>query len=116
MMPADSYSRRVLVLDGVPETAEVLQAVLQPRGIQVMRESSRSSDFGGTDVDLVVVHRGESADEPRCLDLPRTVPQIVVDCGLGQDDAPGYATRLSSPFQYGDLVREIELLLGGERA
>lgn len=106
MMPGDNYSRHVLVLSGVPETVEVLQAVLEPQGIRVSEVRSPEK-YESLACDLVVVHDGEYSHYSSALELPLHVPRIYVDC-TAQEAIPA---DFCSPFHYGDLLIRIQELL-----
>ena len=99
--------QRILVVDGLTETTEVLKAVFEPLGHSVYRV--RQAQLTASDSlrpDLVVWHADESADEcPR----PRfaNVPQIVI--GKARLNAPAISTQqFAQPFQYVELLEAIE--------
>lgn len=94
--------QRVLVVDGLPETAEVLRTVLEPRGTRVdhLREGEPRGQLGGKPR-LVVVHP-ESDDLGVWNDVPRVVVGAVESSDGGA--VPGL-------FQYRDLVRAIDAAL-----
>lgn len=97
--------RRVVVVDGLPETQDVLQAVLQPRGIDVIRcRSHRLADWETSPQppELLVVH-GEEQSTPGLGDVPRIV--------IGTMQTPDDGSVLSHPFHYRDLLSAIDRLL-----
>lgn len=138
--------QRVLVVDGLAETEEVLRAVLEPRGCQVEsvrgRHTSRTvTDSGKTVLVLHEDHRaprqavsndaapGESTDwnaseeweaAPRVVIGKASWPRrrLLSEAGLsGAAGAGGTGNRyLSQPFQYGELVQAIEELLATDPA
>jgi hypothetical protein len=96
---------RVLVVDGVSDTEEVLRAVLAPRGVDVCRLSGTHLDARPS---LVVIDSdlSDSTDDQSWAG----VPKIIL----------GRATRIDAddrhvfprPFHYADLVRAIEQVIG----
>jgi CheY-like chemotaxis protein len=112
----------VLVVDSKPDTAEVLQAVFEPQGVEVCRVR-RWCDTTATTLEVVpsvVVwdadgHHAETApDENLWSQIPRIIigklhaPRVA-------EPANGNAPRtqfLNKPFKYADLMRAIESLMG----
>lgn len=109
--------QRVLVVDGMHEIQEVLQAVLAPRGLRVDWVRSH-----------VQQHASEAADQPDILvidaeALPinrpgetrhwNNVPQVILGADEDSETADDNAqhTYLSKPFQFPELIRAIENLL-----
>jgi hypothetical protein len=95
---------RVLVVDGVSDTEEVLRAVLAPRGIDVRRPSQSRTDLPPT---LVVID-DESSDataESSWVGVPKIVLGRV--SRIDADDRH----VLPKPFRYADLIRAIELVI-----
>lgn len=113
-----SDGRRVLVVDGLTETEEVLKAVLEPRGWQVdrVRRHARTSDSPSRPKPhLVVLH---AHDDSSCAEPDgnwSSVPQIVIG-SMQLDDDPSEQTGdcryFRNPFQYGELIQAIEQMLG----
>jgi hypothetical protein len=108
-------TKRVLVVDGLSETEEVLRAVLEPRGLSVDRIRSAATEELATErrPSVMVLHIDE---EPAPTSAPpgwQNVPRILIGAAkLGDGDAA--TTRehyLEQPFQYGELIRTIERLL-----
>ena len=102
---------RVLVVDGIAETAEVLRAVLEPRGLQVERiRGHRLPDVENRRSPSVVVLHEESS--PAAGSWPG-VPRVVIGSyEPGTDDPGGNGLRrLPGPFQYPELIAAIEDLL-----
>lgn len=104
---------RVLVVDGLPETQVVLDAVFQPRGVVVDRVcAGHPLPNPASEQPHVVVLHDESEpdsgtswnDVPRVFIGRRNVPSVGGRTDRGGADLP-------SMFDYGDLVRTIESLL-----
>jgi len=122
-----SNRERILVVDDISDTADVLQAVLEPRGVTV----NRISRWHGPDSPLenrpaVVVVDAESHAS---LKPPEGgnwdgVPQIIIGT-MRVNDAAGNADStakalaepdspcryLQKPFQFAELVQAIEALI-----
>jgi hypothetical protein len=99
--------RRVVVLGGLPETADVLKAVLEPRGWEVARlRGDRPATLEPPN--LVVLH---SDDEPRnpWVDVPTVIIGTAEfpDRTDSSDDRP----FLAHPFQYAELIQAVDRLL-----
>ncbi len=122
-----SNRERVLVVDGVADTAEVLQAVLEPRGVTVNRVSRWGQAELPTleDRPAVVVYDAESLADggsPSDQDL-HGVPQIIIGTmrvansvdkvdSNGNAAAPHSSRRyLQKPFHFAELVQAIEALI-----
>jgi hypothetical protein len=90
--------QRILVVEGLTETAQVLKTVLEPRGTRV--DHLRNGDDPGSKPSLLVVH-SESIGHHLWDDVPR----IVI--GAAVESADDGHQRLPSLFQYGDLLRAI---------
>ena len=114
---------RVLVVDDLTETTDVLRAVLEPRGMTVERAPRTAAEGPGPRAapPAVIVVDAESA---ACRGLstaswPR-VPKVVVGTfpaarlDGATDDGAGLR-QLSKPFHYAELLRAIESLIA-ERA
>ena len=109
-------SPRVLVIDGQPETEEVLKAVLEPRGYQIDLQSRMTSE---KDVNLqqkphlVVLHEEPSTisckrQQHSFQDVPRVIIGSISNSNYSDQSAE---QRLSQPFQYSELIQAIERLL-----
>ena len=116
-------SQRVLVVDGVSDTGEVLKAVLEPRGWQVDRVR-RMDQFGEAtraerpDVMIVDV---ETTTGPELSDRELAeVPRVIIGSlrVTSPDDEPGSPSRqyLTKPFHYAELLRAIDELLAQPKA
>jgi CheY-like chemotaxis protein len=110
-------TKRVLVVDGLSETEEVLRAVLEPRGLSVDRIRSAATEelAAKRRPSVMVLHVDE---EPLPNSAPpgwQNVPRILIGAAKFSDGDAGAATAsehyLEQPFQYGELIRTIERLL-----
>jgi predicted SPOUT superfamily RNA methylase MTH1 len=103
----------VLVYDDAIETSEVLAAVYQPRGFEVRRLSSQCksaehSDYGGAVV-VLSSREGEPSRQPKST--RKVLIGRVVDQASGCEERGVAACRLSSLFDYRELVSAIDRLL-----
>lgn len=113
--------QRVVVVDGVPETAAVLREVFAPRGHRVDRV--RAFDLPEPtrrDAGSVLVVHDDGASESQRRHKYGTAPRVVI--GSLTTETPtatnGDERRLSQPFHYAELIRAVESLLrdeGGRR-
>ena len=110
--------QRLVVVDGVPETVQVLRAVFEPRGHQVDRvrafEFARLAD----EPDGVLVLHDDGARPPATSN--GRVPRVIIGsiaAAAESDRLPDAGPRLSQPFHYAELIRAVESLLaeGPER-
>ncbi|MEX0703413.1 MAG: hypothetical protein WD069_15060 [Planctomycetales bacterium] len=104
--------RRVLVVDGLDETEQVLKAVLEPRGLRVdrVRAAAPSRIASREPPHLLVLHEdGAGSIAPKWRDVPR----IVIGRIRERSGRPSDAARhdLPHPFEYGELIAAIERLL-----
>ncbi len=106
--------QRVLVVNGQPETEEVLKVVLEPRGFKIDRVSHQAAiDDLPQKPRLIVLHE-ESPSQPQAVsnrsyhDVPRV---IIGSMFTPQSNAKSGEKRLSQPFQYGELIQMIDHLL-----
>ena len=111
-------SQRVLVVDGLTETEQVLKAVLEPRGLQVNRIRSAGKGNALQDdrpPDVVVFHADETS--PNATDaVPwQNVPRVIIGTAhLPAEDGHAGNSKdrhLRNPFQYAELIQAIEGLL-----
>jgi CheY-like chemotaxis protein len=108
-------TKRVLVVDGLSETEEVLRAVLEPRGLSVDRIRSAATEqlAAKRRPSVMVLHVDE---EPAPATAPagwQNVPRILIGAAKldeGCEAAVG-EYHLEQPFHYGELIRTIERLL-----
>lgn len=118
-----SEGHRVLVVDGLAETEQVLKAVLEPRGVQVNRiRRHQAADSTDRDTDdnprLLVLHD----DSPSVGDASDTrwqqVPRVIIGSTTmpENDAASGGSHYLPHPFQYGELIQAIDRLLADSPA
>jgi CheY-like chemotaxis protein len=112
---------RVLVVDGVADTAEVLQAVLEPRGLIVNRVSrldereiaSAADQTAVLVLDADFLHRAAAPD----WIARQGIPQVIIGtwhapAPTGEDSGSEPRRRyLRKPFQFAELVRAIESLI-----
>jgi DNA-binding response OmpR family regulator len=108
-------TKRVLVVDGLSETEEVLRAVLEPRGLSVDRIRSAASDelAAKRRPSVMVLHLDEDPAPAAAPAGWQNVPRIVIGA-TKINDACGASSGehyLEQPFQYGELIRTIERLL-----
>jgi DNA-binding response OmpR family regulator len=127
-----SNRERILVVDEISDTAEVLQAVLEPRGVTVNRVCRWNQTESATVANrpAVVVYDAESSADG---DLPaggnwHGVPQVIIGTMRvarpdrdGSDRngpaAPAANRRyLQKPFQFAELVQAIEALIAPRAA
>jgi DNA-binding response OmpR family regulator len=114
--------QRVVVVDEIADTGEVLKAVLEPRGWHVDRvrrlDQVREADGAGRPT-LMVVAAGESdvgVDADCSLaDVPRV---IIGTLQVAAETPSASASRqyLAKPFHYAELLRAIDNLLTQPRA
>jgi DNA-binding response OmpR family regulator len=120
-----TLAQRVLVVDGLAETEEVLRAVLEPKGLEVDRiRAAETGDFGGTSKltakrrpSLVVLHVGDGSTKTPTCDDWQDVPRILIGAEKtdGGSNSRVVEHYLEKPFQYGELIRTIERLLAAAR-
>ena len=107
--------QRVLVVDGLAETEEVLRAVLEPRGLEVdrVRGSVAREIASQARPSLVVLHVEEGPLPPFPEKSWDDVPRILIGATHAADRprSPAGEHYLEKPFQYGELIRTIEQLL-----
>ena len=102
--------RRVLVIDGCRETAQVLKAVLEPQGLRVDRIRSEITRSEDSLPDVLVLHQ----QNPRTGTSSRWdhVPRVVIHEGSNRDERPDRRTHyLRQPFHYRELLSAIDRLL-----
>jgi hypothetical protein len=117
-----SLKPRVVVVDHSTETADVLQAVFAPRGVQVERRRTPTRRPGGPRDAEVFVLDDECVATPPSLSLP--APEMRNRVVLGSPAAPPPAgsptadsvNYLPKPFQYAELIRAVEVLLAEREA
>ena len=119
-----SHRERVLVVDEVSDTAEVLQAVLEPRGVTVNRVRRLDASVAPANENrpAVVVLNAESLNGSPGADLAgwQNVPQVIlgtlrVPASAGEPANGGAARRmLRKPFHFAELIQAIESLIGKE--
>lgn len=125
-----SNRERVLVIDEISDTAEVLQAVLEPRGLAVNRvrrfDPSRYATIDSRPT--IVVFDAESSGTESLATANATtwggwtnIPQVIIGTVKGSDSDTGKPTAgtarrhyLQKPFQYSELIQAIELLIASQ--
>lgn len=110
-----SHGHRVLVVDGYAEIQEVLQAVLEPRGLRVdrLRRGSQPSDSeAGLPPDLVVIDTEAEPPANRGGTEWNGVPRVIIGSARVPVKEPSPDCQyLHKPFQYPELIAAIERLL-----
>ena len=119
-------NQRVLVVNGLRETTQVLKTILEPRGFAVDRIrddcAGGENEQAGPPPAVVVLHDDgpdlASARFTRWSNVPRVIIGSDEDFGgasAGCEPVPDGDRQqyLRKPFQYGDLIRAIERLLTG---
>jgi hypothetical protein len=108
--------QKVVVIDGVPETAQVLRAVLEPRGHRVERvrgfDPAAATPAPGS---VLVLHDDGASDVGRRHKYG-TAPRVVIGSVTSEPQptsAPG-EQRIAQPFHYAELIRAVESLLADE--
>lgn len=112
--------QRVLVIDEVSDTEEVLRAVLERRGVQVDRW--RSPHPAGQSAvpapDVVVIDLGRAHPTPGS---PwKNVPQVIIGSAVISETGPEESSParhyLRKPFHYAELVQAVERLISQDAA
>ena len=116
----------VLVVDEIPDTAEVLEAVLASRGLTVNRVRHLDSAFPPTLANrpaliVVDVESCSSANAHACHDW-QSIPQVIIGTIPAPQvagDVPPSGTPerryLQKPFQFAELIQAIEALIADDR-
>jgi DNA-binding response OmpR family regulator len=106
-------AHRVLVVDGLAETEEVLRAVLEPRGMQVdrVRGDGAGQMTATSRPSVVVLHveEGPAQAQYGWDDVPRILIGATKESGTAHNAPDEHF--LQKPFHYGELIRAIEQLL-----
>ena len=122
-LPTDSR-KRLLVVDGQSETAEVLRAIFEPRGLEIDRvkaDTNRHTD-AEQNANVVVLHEASNshaASGSGTSDVPRVIigrmERTRSSRSVSVTDAPSTSERyLAEPFHYGELIQAIEDLLADD--
>jgi CheY-like chemotaxis protein len=109
----------VLVVDEYSEMADVLQAVLEPRGVRVERALAAttpadcSTEAPAMRLSVVVVDEETAAGRGVAPLEWRDVPKVVIGKVSMPAREPGAVPEryLRKPFHYADLVHAIETLI-----
>lgn len=100
-----SHRPKVVVVDGLRETTEVLRAVLEPQGVDVTRGTSRQTLNTTTDENRVLVLH---EDARTTVDGPRVIVGRISPADGSQETD---RRTLSQPFQYADLIAAIDAIV-----
>ena len=108
--------QRVLVVDGLAETEEVLKAVLEPQGLKVNRIRTHfAQDVQSALPPHVVILHEDPSDGARAQSSWADVPRVIIgSIAVSRSEAPKSGPReqyLSQPFHYGELIQAVENLL-----
>lgn len=109
--------QQVVVVDGVPETAQVLRAVLEPRGHRVERVRGFDSESSAKRDAVLVLHDdgvSPAARRHKYGTAPRVIVASLTSDHMTAVDAPE-EQRLTQPFHYAELIRAVESLLAAPR-
>lgn len=100
-----SHRQEVVVVDGLPETTQVLRAVLEPRGLHVSRRTSRQVplESSAKSSRVLVLH---DATDP-VIDGPCVVVGRIVN----PTDVENDSRSLPLPFHYADLIAAIDAVM-----
>jgi hypothetical protein len=101
----------VLVYDDALETSEVLEAVYQPRGFEVRRLTSGEEWAGGLDGGAVVVLSSPAGESTSGSPPLKVMIGRFSEEPSQTDTSRVVACRLSSLFDYRELVSAIDRLL-----
>lgn len=129
-----AHGHRVLLVDGIAETEQVLKAVFEPRGLQVERISTwtlrQGSALPSADVLVLDTDREVSGNPLNGLPQPQ-LPRVLLGTASWTDSEPESVEpdlpldsshrsnnasqpplrQLSKPFHYTELIQAIESLL-----
>lgn len=109
------HGQSVLVIDRSPDLQEVLQAALALKGWTVNWLRTPVEQVPETRPGLVVIDADRSgSSNDRCA--WEDIPQVILSENNPESmDVPARREHLRKPFQYRDLMRKIEGLLGDRR-
>lgn len=112
--------QRVLVVDGLAETEEVLKAVLEPQGMEVnrIRTHLAPASHATEPPHLVILHEESHTDSKPTTDSWEDIPRVIIGSATlpSGTASPNSQSRsreqyLAQPFQYRDLIQAVEHLL-----
>lgn len=106
--------QQLVVVDGVPETTQVLRAVFEPRGYDVNRVRAFELPQFPRDRQSILVVHGEGDDGNGTAGTPSetSVPRVIIgSIAANSGDGASGDHRLQQPFQYAELIRAVEALL-----
>jgi DNA-binding response OmpR family regulator len=116
----------VLIVDQKSESREVLRAVLESRGMQVLEAvatdeglellGDRRPDLVVLDLDAEPAHAKAAASRFAAQSEANQIPLVVI--GAARRHLPALAQRqfIAKPYHYASLIRKIETLLEAARA
>lgn len=104
--PTSLPGLRILVVDQITDTEEVLRAVLEPRGVAVDRINMADMP-AATPPTVLVIDNETSARCPDTADWS-AVPQVIIGRVPMADTEDENHCILPKPFQYADLIQKIE--------
>jgi hypothetical protein len=102
----------VVIVDGMPETAQVLQAVFEPRGHRVERIRGFVPNDAERVRDSVLVLHDDG--EKRAAANDPAVRRIIIG-SLSSPNAGSNETHLSPMFEFAELIRAVEGLLSDQK-
>ena len=112
-----------MLVDGIPETEQVVRAVFEPRGLHVTRlqpslNRERSAAEAPPTVDLVIIDEEDATERPLAAGPSDFSQSCRVVIGSGRYPVQHNAGQqyLRKPFQYSELIGAIERLLEPEFA
>ncbi len=105
-----SSGQSVVVVDGMPETAAVLQAVFEPRGLRVDRMRSYSFDDSHPSKHSVLVVHDDGTGNHEKRSKYGAAPRVVIGSITSTDSSPD-ETYLSPLFHFSELIKAVEGLL-----
>ena len=108
--------QRVLVVDGLLETEQVLRTVLEPRGLTVDRIRGDSTEPFPQDSprpSVVVIHEDDARARSNGSNVWNEVPRVVIGSAefSGSQTSTHDRHYLTKPFHYRELIQAIEQLL-----
>ena len=109
--------QEVLLVNGIPETAEVLKAVFETRGHRVrrVRVVNEQSCLNSSGKPCVVIVDTDQTDE-QILEQINATPQVLVGESVVRTEQVKVSAQsifLEKPFEYPELIEAIERLLKG---
>ena len=108
-----NVSQRVLVIGGISDTATVLQAVFEPRGATVERSRTHrpATSHRRFSSEVVVIDLDADQNFESSVNDHQRSNRVFIGSNTPKRISPD-DRFLSKPFQYPELVKAIEELLG----